>query len=201
MGLGAGPIRQHSSAKPGRATEIRCVGGSRAATRPTLTCGRSSGRARRRAADRATVSLLAVRHRPPRLRGDLAEYGSRTGVSSMDGRRPPPEMSNFYCLPGRAGGILAPLYRNWGSVSWKLYLPRRQPLPPFASATSRSERSHGNPRAGRASQRFHWRHLSRVPRIERVGRRRLNGAAGDPPGQQGGRRIPFQRHLETRARD
>ena len=22
----------------------------------------------------------------------------------MDGRRPPPEMSNFYCLPGRAGG-------------------------------------------------------------------------------------------------
>lgn len=22
----------------------------------------------------------------------------------MDGRRPPPETSNFYCLPGRAGG-------------------------------------------------------------------------------------------------
>jgi|HubBroStandDraft_1064217.scaffolds.fasta_scaffold86407_2 hypothetical protein len=22
----------------------------------------------------------------------------------MDGRRPPPEMSNFYCLAGRAGG-------------------------------------------------------------------------------------------------
>jgi hypothetical protein len=30
--------------------------------------------------------------------------GSRSGVSSMESRGIPPEMSNFYCLPGRAGG-------------------------------------------------------------------------------------------------
>ena len=32
----------------------------------------------------------------------------------MDGRRPPPEMSNFYCLPGRAGGtpMVLVLHRN-----------------------------------------------------------------------------------------
>jgi hypothetical protein len=30
--------------------------------------------------------------------------GSRHVVSSMDSRGPPPETSNFYCLPGRAGG-------------------------------------------------------------------------------------------------
>jgi hypothetical protein len=30
--------------------------------------------------------------------------GSRSGVSSMDSLGIPPETSNFYCLPGRAGG-------------------------------------------------------------------------------------------------
>ena len=31
----------------------------------------------------------------------------------MDGRRPPPEMSNFYCLPGRAGGT--PICIRWNT--------------------------------------------------------------------------------------
>ena len=35
----------------------------------------------------------------------------------MDGRRPPPEMSNFYCLPGRAGGTPMVLVNSFGSVA------------------------------------------------------------------------------------
>jgi Integrase core domain len=34
--------------------------------------------------------------------------GPRFGVSSMDRGGRPPEMSNFCCLPGRAGGAVAP---------------------------------------------------------------------------------------------
>jgi hypothetical protein len=39
--------------------------------------------------------------------------GSRSGVSSMESRAIPPETSNFYCLPGRAGGT--PIVLVWAA--------------------------------------------------------------------------------------
>ena len=39
----------------------------------------------------------------------------------MDGRRPPPETSNFYCLPGRAGGSPISLVKEAELRTWRWY--------------------------------------------------------------------------------
>src|SRR6266700_3953277 len=49
--------------------------------------------------------------------------GSRPGVPSMDSQGPPPEMSNFYCLPVRAGGT--PIALGAASSADGLNRPRR----------------------------------------------------------------------------